>query len=63
MHRQFGLVQDVLVSPISYQNEGTIPIDDVQLLVYVELDPSQEEDLIKDDIREDDVGVIEAFSA
>ena len=62
MHHQFGLVQDVPASPVPYQHEGTILVDDVQPLVYVKLDPSQEEDLIEDDIREDDVGVIEAFS-
>lgn len=46
-----------------YQREGTILADGVQPLVYVELDPTQEEGLVKGNIKEDDVGVIKAFNA
>ena len=63
MHYQFGLVQDLPASPISYQCEGTISMNDVQPLNYVSKpDPTQEEVLVEDDIREDDVGIIKAFS-
>lgn len=37
-------------------------MDDVQPLVYVKLDPTQEEVLVEDDIEEDDVNIIEAFN-
>lgn len=38
-------------------------MDGIQPLVYADLDPTQEEALIEDDIGVDDIGMIEEFSA
>lgn len=40
VHHQFGLVHNVPTSPVPYQCEGTILVDGVESLVYVELNPS-----------------------
>jgi len=46
-----------------YQHEGTILVGGVKTLVYVELDPTQEEVLVGDETGEDEFGVIEEFAA
>lgn len=43
--------------------EGTLLVDCLQTLVYIELDPTQEDVLVKDASVGDDVGVTKGFDS
>lgn len=54
-------MKDIPLKPMRYQREGTIPIEDLGPLVYVEPNLERDEDMEEEDSYVDDVGVIHFF--
>lgn len=54
----FTIFQDIPPKPMRYQQEGTLPINGLEPLVYVEPNPTQEEG-IDEEVVDDDVGFTE----